>query len=629
MQAPLTARVGRLAGESRAQASDPVSYGARPYLSYLALSGRARFDWEWLIAVRQFDLWRLLAHHDDRRLDQGVDALIAEAVALGYRHSYARDRLRHVVCRLVAHTGDHDVAHITEDQMTTFAEALRRFRGRPDLTTFFGSPDGFRVAFHPYWAALHLLRIVLYHRGQVATAPRKYYALEAPPPTVHPAMEAVAERYLARRRLTSRPSTLTSIRVALRRFIVWIVDAYPAVRSFAAVTREHVMEYAGALDGTTSGQTGRLLAPTYKQSLLSGLSAFFRETAAWGWDEVPGRPLLGVGDLPKMPHRVPRYIPDHELARLMDAIRALPCPYQRAALLIARWSGARRGEIQRLALDGLDAYPDGTPRLRIPAGKTYSERIIPLAEEAAAAIRVVRALRTEDRGFRDDLTGEVTRHLFMWHGTMISQKYLFETPLAQACRASGLLGADGKPTVTAHRFRHTVGTQLAEGGATLHTIMRVLGHTSASMSMVYAQISDGAVLRDYRSVLEPGAALAGPRAATLRAGALPPSSVTWLMDNFLETELELGHCLRLPQEGPCECDLYLSCAKFVTTPAYAPRLRRRRRREQGLIEDARERGWPREVERHGCTIRRIDALLADLGEPVDGREDGDGPARAL
>ena len=85
----------------------------------------------------------------------------------------------------------------------------------------------------------------------------------------------------------------------------------------------------------------------------------------------------------------------------------------------------------------------------------------------------------------------------------------------------------------------------------------------------------------------------------------------------------MGRCLRLPQEGPCECDLYLSCAKFVTTPAYAPRLRRRRRIEQELVEDARQHGWQREVERHHCTMKRIEQLLAELGEPLDGLEASD------
>ena len=73
----------------------------------------------------------------------------------------------------------------------------------------------------------------------------------------------------------------------------------------------------------------------------------------------------------------------------------------------------------------------------------------------------------------------------------------------------------------------------------------------------------------------------------------------------------------------CECDLYLTCAKFVTTPEYAPRLRARHKIEQELALDAAAHGWEREVERHRCTSRRIEQLLTELGEPVDlpdGRE---------
>jgi hypothetical protein len=125
----------------------------------------------------------------------------------------------------------------------------------------------------------------------------------------------------------------------------------------------------------------------------------------------------------------------------------------------------------------------------------------------------------------------------------------------------------GRPLITAHRFRHTVGTQLAERGAKLHTIMSVLGHESPHMSIIYARISDAEVLRDYRSVLGPGAVIAGRGAEAVLTGKLSTKAVHWLKTNFVKTELELGHCLRLPSEGPCECDLYLACAKFVTTPA--------------------------------------------------------------
>ncbi len=352
-----------------------------------------------------------------------------------------------------------------------------------------------------------------------------------------------------------------------------------------------------------------------RRGRLAALAVFFRQVAQWQWDDVPGYPLLAVGDLPKTPQRVPRYIPDAELARLMDAIRALQCPFQRTALLIARWSGARHDEICRLQLDCLDAYPDGTARLRIPAGKTKRERMVPLNEEAAGVIRDLQAIRSPDRDFRDDITGVVTRYLFVNHGQRLSVAYLFDHPLLIACREAGLVDSAGRPTVTAHRFRHTVGTQLAERGAKLHTIMQVLGHSSASMSMVYARISDREVLRDYQSVLGPGAVLAGPSAEILRSGGLSVEAVDWLKTNFFKTELELGHCLRLPQEGPCECDLYLSCAKFVTTKEYAPRLRARLEREMELIADAESHGWPREAERHRCTVQRIEQLLGELGEP--------------
>src|SRR2546428_4151641 len=140
--------------------------------------------------------------------------------------------------------------------------------------------------------------------------------------------------------------------------------------------------------------------------------------------------------------------------------------------------------------------------------------------------------------------------------------------------------------------------------------MNVLGHSSASMSMVYAQISDREVLKDYQAVLGPGAAIAGPFAETVRSGELSASAVDWLETHFFKTELELGHCLRLPQEGPCECELYLTCATFVTTPEYAPRLRSRRQREVQLVDDAASHRWEREG--GAWRIRTADPLPAIL-----------------
>ena len=80
-------------------------------------------------------------------------------------------------------------------------------------------------------------------------------------------------------------------------------------------------------------------------------------------------------------------------------------------------------------------------------------------------------------------------------------------------------------------------TQLAQRGARLHTIMSVLGHTSVSITPVYAQIGDPEVLADYQAVLGPDVTTAGPSASALRNHDLPPDAVHWLKANFFRTEL--------------------------------------------------------------------------------------------
>ncbi len=385
------------------------------------------------------------------------------------------------------------------------------------------------------------------------------------------------------------------------------------------MTRPVIEEYLQWLPGQPSALTGKPLVTSTIKHEINNIAAFFRDTAVWGWDDVPGRSLLTARDSPRTPQSVPRFVPRHDLDRLTAAIAALPDPMQRAALLVARWSGARRDEIRRLPLDCLDTYADGHPRLRIPVGKGYAERMVPLHPDAAAALGEAIALaRAQNAAPRHDASaGRAVRYVFVRRGQLLSATTLFDQPLRTACTAAGLVDGNGSPAVSAHRFRHTIGTQLAEGGARIQTIMAILGHKSANMSLIYSRLSDPEVRRQYEQALAAGAHIAGPAAIAVAAGQLDEQAVHWLQANYLKTELELGHCLRLPAEGPCECDLVLNCAKFLTTSHYAPRLRARLQREAELVADARERGWEREIQRHQATQRRIRQLLADLGEPAE------------
>lgn len=484
--APLPERVGRLHRETQKEPSDRLNLEAKPHLCFLAIGGYAWFDWEYLLGVRILMIWE---RWYGTPVDKATDRLIDEATRLGYVKK-KRGSLRWVIARMLMHEPGLEVDAIDEHQINEFTQAIRDFGEREDVALFFGSVENYQNTELRYIANLHRLKVVLYHRGQIEAEPKSSRRPRAERVPVRPEMEQVAQSYLQTRALTSRPNTVHKIDVALRRFIVWVAEAHPEIESFADATREHALEFSEWLKHLKSQNSGQPISSSTRSRYLSSISVFFRDTSDWGWESVPGRRLLGSADLPKDIRSIPRFIPEDELGALMDAIYSLDCPYQRAALLVARWSGARADEIRRLEVNCLEAYPDGTPRLRIPAGKTYQERLVPIHEEAAGAIKVLQADRRGERGLRDEITGEVTRYLFMHRGKLRSWNYIFGDSLKAACKRAGLTNSEGKATIWPHRFRHTLGTQMAERGAKLHTIMRILGHNSTDMTMVYARISD-------------------------------------------------------------------------------------------------------------------------------------------
>lgn len=461
---------------------------------------------------------------------------------------------------------------------------------------------------------------MLYHAGVIDELPKREAARPRMPLSTLPRIAAVMNRYVAERSLVDSKASIDQTRAALCRLSAWLTENRPEVKNLAELSRPDLLDFLTWLTNQRKFKhPDQELSLSYRKMVAWQINAFFRHGFNAEWDDMPARPPMSTADVPRGVQKVPRYIPEHELEPLMERIRELECPLQRCALLVARWSGARRTEIRKLHLDCLDAYPAGTHRIRLAAGKSRKERSVPIHPEAAAAIKELAAIRHQqvDRAVFDPELGRPVRRLFLNHGRLASPDYLFAIPLKRVCTEAGLIKDDGKAAVHAHRFRHTLGTELAGKGAKTLTIMKILGHASAGMSMTYAHISDPVVLADYKAVLEPGAILAGPQADVVRAGRLDQDSLDWLKTNFYKTELELGHCLRLPQEGPCECDIYLTCPKFLTTKKYAPRLRERLCTEQQLAADAEDRGWAREVERHDRTAERLRTLLDELGEPDD------------
>jgi len=109
-----------------------------------------------------------------------------------------------------------------------------------------------------------------------------------------------------------------------------------------------------------------------------------------------------------------------------------------------------------------------------PIGKSNTERSIPLHPQAAEALQPLIDIARKQRGRRrdDPAADRAVQHLFVVRGKLLSKSLLFDRALAEACTAAGLVDSAGKATITAHRSRHTIGTQLAEGGARIQAIDR-------------------------------------------------------------------------------------------------------------------------------------------------------------
>ena len=93
-------------------------------------------------------------------------------------------------------------------------------------------------------------------------------------PSLPPAMHIVIERWLAMRRLTDRPMTISRLALALRRFSRWLGTQEPGIRSFAQVDRPHVLRYLTVLMDEPLGSTGRPMAPNTRIGHISALAVF-------------------------------------------------------------------------------------------------------------------------------------------------------------------------------------------------------------------------------------------------------------------------------------------------------------------------------------------------------------------
>jgi integrase/recombinase XerC len=276
--------------------------------------------------------------------------------------------------------------------------------------------------------------------------------------------------------------------------------------SAKAVEHTHIRAYLATLydRGLTKASAARALA---------AVRSWFKWMAKAGLVEANPAVLVST---PKLPKHLPRVPSVEEVNRVLDSLagaRGSGAAHLRRRVraedgspqhLEAAWPerdrvifellygcGIRNSELVGLNLDSLKWGDDAV----LVRGKGKKERLVPLGDEAAAAIRAYLPLRQAklEAAGKGKLAHEGA---LVMNARMRGNCRLTTRSVGRIVKATALargLAADVHP----HTLRHAFGTHMLEEGADLRAIQEMLGHERLSTTQRYTQLTVGQVQRVY------------------------------------------------------------------------------------------------------------------------------------
>ncbi len=587
-----------------------LSGSKRPFVTFLMVTGRCRPNCDYL-AFRK--IGGLLAQAGRGPLAADVTAFTAAATDLDYSAHIVKRAAERVVVRLLIATG-RPLRELTTNDLGELGAAFHRHAEVKGNTSSWANDRGLITTVHR----------VLFHVGALDDPPpdpRRRPGLAGHYSGVPDPLRTLLLDYCRQAGATRAPSTMKAIAGHLAGFGRFLAAYDPPVSDLSLLDRRsHIEPWLTALAGARHDD-GRTMSVGHRRGQILTVRQFLADTAEWGWPNAPTRPLIFSRDIPRSPQPLPRYLPPDADRRLLAALGQLSTAGTGAlarlhadALLLARATGVRIGELRDLELDCVHQIKDHGAWLKVPLGKLGTERMVPLDEETVTLIDRIVARRTPGRPLPHPRTGRPVAFLLVHQGRRLSAQALREE-LARACGTADL------PTITPHALRHTFATALVNAGVSLQALMQLLGHVSAAMSLRYGRLFDTTVREEYeraliqtKAQLEAATPTPGPPVGAV-GKALPLVQITgvadWKDTATIKSRLAGGFCLRAPAQGSCAyANICEHCPNFRTDSGYLAVLGAQRADTLALAADADTRGWTAEVDRHRQLADRLDLLIS-------------------
>lgn len=189
------------------------------------------------------------------------------------------------------------------------------------------------------------------------------------------------------------------------------------------------------------------------------------------------------GKMLREPHPLPRYLHDNELKSFLESVSSTR---DLAMFMLMLRCGLRVQEVINLTLDVIDYRRS---RILVKAGKGARDRVVYISNDAAVAL--AKYLRKRPR------TDE--KQIFLaekgrCRGKPISVRAV-QKRVEHYARESGV-------TITCHRLRHTMATQLLNADADIVSIQELLGHSKIKTTQRYSKLLNLKAQRDYFKAME-------------------------------------------------------------------------------------------------------------------------------
>lgn len=569
----------------------------RPFVMFLMLHGHLHPGYDFLLARRKLpSLWRELPHSP---MGADITRFTEAAAAAGFTERVTSGIASQVIVRLLIQTG-RPLAELTAADFAEFAAACQEREQR----------DG--IGWRHYSKAIYAARQVLFCMGVLDSAPPSYWhqlrqgfgqRMADVPAALRPSFVAYLDRLTA----THSRQSVTGTATRLAHFGRHLAAIDPQITSLAQLDRRrHIETYLTAVAEARSSRGGGPLSASERRGRVLAISVMLNNITEWGWPEAPPRRLVFRSDIPKRPRPLPRYLPPDADRRLAAALEDSPNRLAADALLLQRACGLRIGELADLELDCVHEVPGQGAWLKVPLGKLDTERMVPLDEETVTLIDQIVTHRSRGAPIPHPRTGKRTEFLLTHHGRRLSPPALRDE-LTRAAAAAGI------GHVTPHALRHTYATALVNCGVSLQSLMALLGHVSAEMSLRYGRLFDQTVRAEYERALTLAKQQTGSLPATPPAAgrtALPLLDGDWKQAPAIKARLAGGYCLRAQAQGACQyANICEHCPNFRADASHLAILAAQRVDADALAADAAARGWAAEADRHRRLAERLGAII--------------------